>query len=138
MLFNSYIFIFIFLPISLLGYFVLNHFKQYKCATFFLTCMSLWFYSYFHLSYLWIILCSIILNYICHRLMAKNPHNKMLLIAGLTGNIGILFYFKYFNFFIDNINSLFHSNISWPAILLPLGISFFTFQQVAFLVDTYR
>lgn len=136
MLFNSYIFIFTFLPLAFVGYFLLNRLQQYTTAKLFLTAMSLWFYAYFHISYLGIILVSIILNYICHLLLTRQFHPKAVLILGLLGNIGILFYFKYFRFVLENINHLFSSQISLPEILLPLGISFFTFQQIAFLIDT--
>lgn len=138
MLFNSYIFVFLFLPISLLGYFTLNHFKQYTCAKCFLTGMSLWFYAYFELSYLGIIVSSIVFNYAIHCLLLRNRHKKAILAGGILGNLSLLFYFKYFTFFLLNINNLLHSDISLPEILLPLGISFFTFQQIAFLVDTAR
>lgn len=137
MLFNSHIFILFFLPASLLGYFLLNHFKKYTPAKYFLIGMSLWFYAYFHISYLWIILFSIAVNYICHLLIVKRFYPKVTFICGLTANIGLLFYFKYFDFFLENIDALFHTGFD-VTILLPLGISFFTFQQIAFLVDTYK
>lgn len=138
MLFNSYIFIFVFLPIALLGYFLLNHFKSYNAAKFFLVCMSLWFYAYFRISYLAIILSSIALNYICHLLMTRKFHSKAVLICGIFGNIAVLFYYKYFSFLWETITNLFHLDSIVPDILLPLGISFFTFQQIAFLVDTAK
>ena len=135
MLFNSYIFLFIFLPFSLLGYFLLNHFKKAQCAKLFLVCMSLWFYAYFHISYLAIILSSILFNYICHLLLVKNIRSRLTLTLGIAGNIGILCYFKYFRFLLENLNLLLCADFSLPEILLPLGISFFTFQQIGFLVD---
>ena len=138
MLFNCYIFIFLFLPIALLGYFLLNRAKHYEMAKWFLTGMSLWFYAYFNISYLGIILASIALNYLCHILMLKHVHSKAVLTGGILGNLAILFYFKYFSFLIENINSLFHIESIVPDILLPLGISFFTFQQIGFLVDAFR
>lgn len=137
MLFNSYIFILLFLPLSLLGYFCLNHFQKYTLAKYFLIGMSLWFYSYFHISYLWIILISIGINYACHLLILKQFHPKFTFFCGLTLNIGLLFYFKYFSFLLENINVLFHTGFQ-IEVLLPLGISFFTFQQLAFLIDTYK
>lgn len=138
MLFNSYIFIFLFLPIALLGYFLLNRLKHYKTAKWFLTGMSLWFYAYFNISYLGIILTSIALNYLCHILILKQVHPKAVLTGGILGNLAILFYFKYFSFLIENMNHLFHIDSIVPDILLPLGISFFTFQQIGFLVDVFR
>ena len=147
MLFNSYIFIFLFLPIALLGYFGFNKASKYTLAKYFLVGMSLWFYAYFNISYLWIILASIAVNYICHNLMlseklqgerGNSNIRKSVLFVGLIFNIGLLFYYKYFNFFVDNVNSIFDLSIHVETILLPLGISFFTFQQIAFLVDTWR
>ena len=145
MLFNSYIFIFLFLPIAMLGYFGLNRIGKYVLAKYFLVGMSLWFYAYFNISYLWIIVASIAVNYICHRLMLSKKMQgkymglrKCVFYAGLIFNIGLLFYYKYFNFFIDNVNSIFNLSVHVETILLPLGISFFTFQQIAFLADTWR
>ncbi|MCM1188746.1 MAG: MBOAT family protein [bacterium] len=136
MLFNSYIFIFIFLPLAFSGYFLLNHIKRYPAAKFFLVSMSLWFYAYFHINYLWIILFSIGINYLCHRLILRGRHSRAILVCGVFANVGLLFYFKYFHFLMENINALFHADFSLPEILLPLGISFFTFQQIAFLADS--
>ncbi|MCH5275124.1 MAG: MBOAT family protein [Lachnospiraceae bacterium] len=138
MLFNSYIFIFLFLPLALAGYFVLNHFKCYELGKLFLVGMSLWFYAYFHLSYLWILLCSIALNYICHLLLIHRFHTRFTAFAGILLNICILYYFKYFDFVIETINGLTGSHISVSGVLLPLGISFFTFQQIGFLADSAK
>ncbi len=138
MLFNSYIFIFVFLPLAVAGYFLLNHFQCYQAGKLFLTGMSLWFYAYFHISYLWILLCSIAVNYICHLLMTRRFHVKWTAAVGILLNIGILFYFKYYDFFLENLNRIFHTGLSLTGVLLPLGISFFTFQQIAFLVDTAK
>ena len=143
MLFNSYIFIFIFLPAVLLGWYGLNRCRQYKLANLFLAGMSLWFYGYFNVYYLAIILSSICLNYILSFLLtlvpADSPRSRPLYRIGLwTGvflNLGILFYFKYYDFFIENINYAFHMDYTLKHILLPLGISFFTFQQLSFVID---
>ncbi len=139
MLFNSYIFIFLFLPICFSGYFLLNHIRKFQIAKFFLVGMSLWFYAYFHISYLWIILSSIVINYSFHCLLVKRPpHIRLVLSCGILFNLGLLFYFKYFVFLLENVNLLFHAQFSLPDILLPLGISFFTFQQIAFLADSAK
>ena len=156
MLFNSHLFIFLFLPITLLGYFILNHFRRYNLAKCFLIAMSLWFYAYFNISYLWIILVSLAVNYICHvgiltifsssrKISEEIPEvrlqpvaRKAYLVVGIVINLGLLFYFKYFNFFVDNLNALFHTSFVLQKIVLPLGISFFTFQQLGFLIDTGR
>ena len=138
MLFNSYIFIFIFLPITLLGWYILNAKSQYKVALYFLAGMSLWFYGYFNYYYLLIILASILGNYLLSYLMSfshTKAGNCIGLITGLTFNFGLLFYFKYYDFFIENINIVCKTDFNLKHILLPLGISFFTFQQVSFIVD---
>lgn len=154
MLFNSYIFIFLFLPIALIGWYGLNRLRRYKLACLFLSGMSLWFYAYFNVRYLAIILCSICLNFILSyvlsklsgmsRMPAKNPSdqktplpavNRIGILTGLLLNLGILFYFKYYDFFIENINLAFHTDFNLKHILLPLGISFFTFQQLSFIID---
>lgn len=152
MLFNSYIFIFIFLPIALIGWYGLNRYRQYKLASLFLSGMSLWFYAYFNVRYLAIILCSIGMNYALSYLLTKIPAdmtkknpsdgkvclqlwNRLGLLSGIVLNLGILFYFKYYDFFIENINLAFHTDFNLKHILLPLGISFFTFQQLSFIID---
>lgn len=141
MLFNSVIFISLFLPIALIGWFLLNRLGYSGCAKVFLTGMSLWFYGYYNVSYLWILLGSILFNYGISVLLERagaRTARRWLLGIGIGGNLGLLFYYKYFNFFLDNCNFFFHGNISVEQIALPLGISFFTFQQLSFLVDRYR
>ena len=138
MLFNSYIFVFLFLPLCLILYFGCNRYKKYELGKIFLTGMSLWFYAYFNWSYLPIIVSSIIVNYLLYCFMAKSVHKKAIMAAGVLLNLAVLFYFKYYDFFIGNINSVFGTDFLLNNVLLPLGISFFTFQQVGFLVDAYR
>lgn len=143
MLFNSYIFIFILLPTALIGYFLLNRFGKYELAKLFLVLMSLWFYGYFKVYYLLVILGSMAVNYllsfIIHRLETKtslsSAARRGFLIGGIVVNLGLLFVFKYYDFVIENINALAHSNFNLLNILLPLGISFFTFQQLSFIID---
>lgn len=141
MLFNSYIFIFIFLPLTLLGWYGLNKLNHPHFAMAFLALMSLWFYGYFNPSYLLIIVSSICINYLLSFLFEKykNKHaHKVLLGVGVAFNIGVLLYFKYFDFFIENINLAFKTDFTLKHILLPLGISFFTFQQLSFIIDRYK
>lgn len=141
MLFNSFVFIFAFLPITFLLYFGLNRLRRYSLAKAVLVVASLYFYAFFNLSYLPIILSSIIVNYIvAWRMMADNKKwiRKLWLATGVIFNIGMIGYFKYFDFFIENVNMLFRTDFTLRNILLPLGISFFTFQQVSFVVDSYR
>ena len=125
MLFNSYIFIFLFLPLALLGWYGLNKIKAYEGAKLFIAGMSLWFYGYFNLYYLTIIVVSILGNYLLSFLMkfSKTRLTRRIgLIVGLGLNLGLLFYFKYYDFFFENINALFHTDFVLKHILLPLGI----------------
>lgn len=142
MLFNSYIFILLFLPLVLIGYFLLNHYGKYRVAMLYLLLMSLWFYSYFNIKYLILILGSIGINYCGYYALLKNNINnsirKIILIGMIIFNLGLLFYYKYFNFFIENVNTLFQTEYALRDILLPMGISFFTFQQLSFIIDSYR
>lgn len=141
MLFNSYIFLFLFFPLTLAGYYLLGRMKSTRLGNIFLIGMSLWFYGYFNPSYLAIICSSIVLNYLVSRaiLALKNRRAaKALTAAGVIMNVAIIFYFKYYDFFIDNINVLFKASFELKNIVLPLGISFFTFQQISYIVDSYH
>lgn len=141
MLFNSYIFILIFLPLCLAGYYTLNHFGLFREGLIFLLGMSLWFYGYFNPWYLILICTSIGANYLFYRLLILPKYEKtrkLIFTAGILFNLGVLGYFKYTDFFIRNINAVFRTDIPLQNILLPLGISFFTFQQISFITDTYR
>ncbi len=142
MLFNSYIFIFLFLPITLAGYYGFNYHMRYEMGKLWLALMSLWFYGYFNPSYLLIMLASIIINYTVYqgmlRVKEKHSYRKAIMLSGVLFNAGLIFYYKYYDFFIENINEIFGADYTLTHILLPLGISFFTFQQISFLVDTYR
>ena len=141
MLFNSYIFLFLFLPVCLTGYFILNRLGRPQLALAFLFGMSLWFYGFFNPSYLTVISSSIVVNYLFYLLSKKvggKPAAKWLCAMAVVINLSVLFYFKYFDFFISNINALFRTEFLLRNILLPLGISFFTFQQISFVVDAFR
>ncbi|WDL74948.1 MBOAT family protein [Helicobacter winghamensis] len=151
MLFSSYIFIFAFLPIMLLGFYGLRYFNQNFLAKLFLVLGSLFFYAFWEIKYLGLLLLSILINYRITSLMLKNfaknsiggGHNKFYLYIGIFFNLALLGFFKYTDFFLENFNlfsKLLHLdfNIPLPHILLPLAISFFTFQQIAFLVDCYK
>lgn len=138
MLFNSFLFIFVFLPLVLLGWYGLNQYKHYELAKVFLAGMSLWFYGYFNTYYLAIIIVSIAVNYFLSYLFTFSRTkltNRLGLLVGILFNLGLLFYFKYYDFFIENINFAFHTDFTLKHILLPLGISFFTFQQLSFIID---
>lgn len=141
MLFNSYIFVFLFLPAVLLGYYVLNHIQQDRAANLYLIGMSLWFYGYFNKYYLLIICGSIAANFLLSKIMERMQNlwnKKIVLLTGIGADIAVIFYFKYFDFFLENLNALFGRTFELRNIVLPLGISFFTFQQISYLVDSYR
>lgn len=142
MLFNSYVFIFLFFPITLIGWYALNYGNCFKIANVFLIGMSLLFYGYYNPSYLPVICGSIFINYLIAKAMeaVKNGDGmkKMFLLVGIVINIGIIFYFKYYDFFLKNMNALFQTSFELKNLILPLGISFFTFQQISYLVDSYR
>ncbi len=140
MLFNSYIFILLFLGLCIIGYFGLNHLKKYNLAMVFLLGMSLWFYGYNNINYLWILIFSVLANYGFYLWINKtqNKAKKAVMILGVSLNVIVLLYFKYMDFFIGNINGIFKTEIDFLRIALPLGISFFTFQQISFIVDAYK
>ncbi len=139
MLFNSYIFILLFLPVVVSGYYILNHFKWYKAAQMELLAASWIFYGYYNPCYLFVMLASILTNYWIYKKLSTIHNNtkKWVLISGLIFNVGILGYFKYLNFMIENVNLIFKTDFFVEKLMLPLGISFYTFQQISFLVDTY-
>lgn len=140
MLFNSYIFVFLFLPICLLGFYLpSNHRGQGRAVPdkLFLIFMSFWFYGYFNPAYLLIMMCSIGVNYLFHRILSRRPHKAVMVLA-VAVDLGVLFYFKYYDFFAETVNAAFGASVALRHVLLPLGISFFTFQQISFVVDTYR
>lgn len=137
MLFNSFEFIFIFLPLTLfIFYFCINK-KLNRPAILSLVLMSLLFYSYWNYKYVLLIALSILSNYLTGHLLSKTG-KRNILIAGISFNLILLAYYKYCNFFIDNTNRVFNTNISSLNIILPLAISFFTFTQIAYIVDVYR
>lgn len=143
MLFNSYEFIFAFLPITFIIYFYLNKLRLTTASKAFLVFASLFFYSWWNIVYLPLILASILFNYTIGNSLSldiehKKVSKKTLLTVGVIANILLLGYFKYMDFFIENINALIDTNIPLLHLALPLAISFFTFQQIAYLVDSYR
>ena len=141
MLFNSYIFIFLFFPLVLFGYYGLNYLKHYKMALGYVTCMSLWFYGYNSIEYLMMLIVSILANFMLVEVMSrvKMPMSrKVLLGLGLLWNLGVLFYFKYYDFFIENVNIALKTEFTLLNLMLPLGISFYTFQQLSYVIDYYR
>ena len=142
MLFNSYVFVFLFFPVVLLGYFGLNRFGKYQLSKIFLIGASLYFYGYFNWYYLTIIVTSIILNYFFSRVLLSEKTTmacrKMTFVVAMVINVGSLGIFKYYDFFVDNVNTVFKTSLPLLHILLPLGISFFTFQQLSYIIDSYK
>lgn len=141
MLFNSYIFIFLFFPLVLIGYYSLNHFRMYKTALMYLVSMSMWFYGYNNIYYLLILIVSILINYSITTVMSKAASirmRKICLCVGILLNIGILFYFKYYDFFTQNVNAVLKTDFVLLNLVLPLGISFYTFQQLSYVIDVYK
>ncbi len=143
MLFNSYGFIFLFLPVAMLGFFGLARISQAFAAAW-LALASLFFYGYWNPAYVGLLLGSIVCNYTLGTWIAKADvehaaaRKTRLLAFAITANLLLLGYYKYANFFLSSVNGISGSHLSLGEIILPLGISFFTFTQIAFLVDTYQ
>ena len=134
MIFSSVIFIYYFLPIVLLLFYIVPN----KYKNFILFLASLVFYYYSEKKFLILLILSIIVNYSLGRLITKYKDNKKVwLIISLIFNFGLLLYFKYVNFFIDTVNNIFNINIHLMEVVLPLGISFFTFQAFSYVKDIY-
>lgn len=138
MVFSSIVFLFRFLPfILLVYYFIPNKFKNFMLLSF-----SLLFYSWGEPKYFFIMIASIIVDYSLSLIIEKNRDKKSLcklaLILSCVFNLGMLFFFKYYDFFITNINKLTGLNISLLRLILPLGISFYTFQTMSYTIDVYR
>lgn len=135
MIFSSTIFILVFMPIVFFGYFWLNRKRLIGGAKLWLTLASFVFYGYWSVYYIPLLLLSIVFNFVIGRATAQR---KGLLTLGIVGNIALLGYFKYANFFVENLNVISSHQLTLPNIALPLGISFYTFTQIAFLVDSYQ
>lgn len=140
MLFNSFEFILIFMPATLVLYYLVRQYVSLNAAIGVLVVASLFFYSYWNPIYLPLLLFSIVFNFYVGRKLFMEDKRKarMFLIAGVVTNLSLLAYFKYANFFVDNANLLTQSNWQIDKIVLPLAISFFTFQQISYLVDSWR
>lgn len=140
MLFNSHVFILCFLPITLILYYGIARRLGSRYARWFLVLASLFFYSWWDVRNLPILLTSILVNYgVASRILAsEGRRRKAWLLAGIVFDLGLLGYFKYTAFAVDTVNRLLETGLAVPHIVLPLGISFFTFTQIACLVDSYR
>ena len=142
MLFNSYVFMLAFLPLTLIIYFMLGRLpERIQLNKLFLVLASFVFYGYNNPSYVPIIVASILVNYALSQMMLTSEKKAVrlpLMLLGLALNLGVLFYFKYHDFFAENINLAFGTKFSLYHLALPLGISFFTFQQLSYVIDSYR
>jgi len=144
LLFNSYEFIFLFLPLALLGYFLLARVRGAEVAILWLTLASLFFYAWWKPVYVFLLLASMVFNFALGRFLSQahargdKRTGRTLLVLGVTGNLALLGYFKYAHFIVDNVNQLTGSTLPLPSIVLPLAISFYTFQQIAYVVDAYQ
>ncbi len=142
MVFNSYVFVLVFVPLIVVIYHLFNSRGAYTAAKVFLLLASLFFYACDNLYALIILTVSILMNYcICLLLSGSGDYparRRILLTLGVILNISLLFYFKYLGFFTDIINSLFKTGLNVRSLLLPLGISYYTFSQISCLVDCYR
>lgn len=139
MLFNSFGFLFIFFPITVIGFFLLASRNQ-ALATIWIGLSSLFFYGWWDYHYIPLLLSSITLNYwTSWKISTANPSRKRhWLILAISANLALLGYYKYAGFFISSTSSLTGIHLDTSNIVLPIGISFFTFTQLAFLVDTYQ
>lgn len=133
MLFSSMTFIYVFLPIVCTIYFLTP--KEYR--NFVLLIASMIFYAWGEPKYFVILLLTIIINYF-GALIIDKKRTKAVLFFFILLNLSFLIYFKYFNFLIENINLLFHSNIDFIKVIMPIGISFYTFQAMSYIIDVYR
>ncbi|MGN0438463.1 MAG: MBOAT family O-acyltransferase [Lachnospiraceae bacterium] len=134
MIFSSTIFLFMFLPITLIGYFMLRG----ELRNYWLLLVSLVFFAWSQPNYLWIILLNIAVNYVSALLLKYRKTKKLVLVLCMLVNVGLLGYFKYFDFAIASINSIFQQSFGLRNIILPIGISFFTFQGISYVIDVYR
>ncbi|MBD2613431.1 MAG: MBOAT family protein [Nostoc sp. GBBB01] len=149
MLFNSFEFIFVFLPITIFGFYGLGSFGLRQAAIIWLVLASFVFYGYWNYGSIILIISSMIFNYRMGIFLGNKYQNNpvksyslwvyhLFLYLGIAVNLAILGYYKYANFLIDNFNVFTGAELNLKNIILPLGISFFTFQKIAYLVDSYN
>ena len=142
MLFSSIVFLFLFLPAVIFCYYILGKKLGRKFKNIVLLIFSLFFYAYGEPKYLFVMLFSIIVNYILGLFVDKyrkdNTKAKLILALAVIINISIIGYYKYSNFLLENINAVFKTFIVIKDIVMPIGISFFTFQGLSYVIDIYR
>lgn len=135
MLFSSIVFLYYFLPILIIAYFI----TPSACRNYLLLFFSFMFYFYGEPKFGFLIIISALMNYSASKLIVKYPkHKQVFLILAIVYNLGQLVYFKYTGFIFENLNILFNTNWMIPKIIMPIGISFFTFQALSYVVDVYK
>ncbi len=139
MLFNSLEFIFAFLPVTIIVYSLLRVRNRQLLAKLFLAAASVFFYGWWDIKYVPLVLGSILANYLISLYFSRGRRiAKFALALGITFNLSLLVYFKYYNFFMENIGTAVDLKFQFAHIVLPLAISFFTFQQIAYLIESHR
>lgn len=138
MSFNSYFFVLVFFPVAIIGYHMMNKLGRGRFGKWFLLLMSLWFYGYAGLRGLFTIAISIVINYGLYLLYSKVKFKRTLMILGVILNILALIYFKYLFFLEVTLYELTGTQLTYTSLIVPLGISFITFSQISFLVDSYK
>ncbi len=144
MLFNTDDFIFLFLPGTLIGFFLLSQIAHHRASLLWLVVCSLFYYGWWNPMYVFLVGGSMVFNYTIGQYIVsvleagKDRRAQVLMLVGVAINLALIAYFKYANFFVDTTNAITGGSWSIGEILLPIGISFFTFQQIAYLVDTRR
>lgn len=143
MIFSTYEFTLIFLPITFLGYFIINRFQYNSLAKLWLVMASLVFYAQGSPDFYPMFIFSVFGNYVIGTTLSRmeeesKVQRKIILTIGILANVALLGYYKYTDFFIENVNLIAKTEFTLQRIVLPIGISFFTFQLIAFLVDSYR
>jgi D-alanyl-lipoteichoic acid acyltransferase DltB (MBOAT superfamily) len=138
-LFNSFAFLFGFLPVALAAYHGLRIYGKQEWAKCALLLASLFFYGWWDVRYLPLIIISVLVNFVIGLILGQKINlRQSILIVGIIFNLGLLGYYKYANFFLTNLTELTGLSLTVRSIILPLGISFFTFQQIAYIVETSR
>jgi len=138
MIFSSLVFLYVFFPINIIFYFITKN-NNYRNVI--LLSFSLFFYAWGEPLFISVLLFSGFINYIFALLVDKyrgSYKSKLSLFLAIFIDLGLLGYFKYYNFFVDNLNLILHSNIAFSKFGLPIGISFYTFQIISYVVDVYR
>ena len=144
MVFSNLTFLFAFLPLFFLCYFAVGRFFGVKGKNLVLFLFSLVFYAWGEPVYILLMIYSTVLDYICGRMieageLSQNQRKKKIFLAiSLTGNLGLLGVFKYLTMFLSTANTLLSLHIPVPDIILPIGISFYTFQTMSYSIDVYR